>query len=252
MEGGGAVSNLRQHDDIAALIGAYVLDAVDEEERAAIEAHLEVCPICRDEADGLRATIGMMANEGGPAPMAIWERIEAALEDAPAPMAAISGPRPTRRIPVAIATAALAIAAALAVFFGIEVHELNHRIGALTTNIETSSTRAIATAALLQPGSRQIPLKESNGRQLGTVVLLPSGQGVMTALDMRKLPSSETYQLWAITGGTPVSLGLLGSRPGVTLFRVDNHGVFDLAITVEPAGGTPRPTHAPIAVASVA
>lgn len=246
------MSDLQQHEEIASLIGAYVLDAVDDEERAAVEAHLGSCPICRDEADSLQATIGMMANEGGPAPMAIWERIEAALEDQPAPMATITPARPARRIPIAIATAALAIAAVLAVFFGIEVQALNHRIGTLTTNVETSSTRAIATAALLQPGSRQIPLKEPNGHQLGVIVLLPSGQGVMTALDMRALPTTQTYQLWAITGGTPVSLGLLGSRPGVTLFRVDNHGVFDLAVTVEPAGGTPRPTHTPIAVASVA
>jgi anti-sigma-K factor RskA len=246
------VSDLQQHEEIAALIGAYVLDAVDDEERAAVEAHLGICPICRDEADSLRATIGMMANEGGPAPMAIWERIEAALEEQPAPMATVMPARPARRIPIAIASAALAIAAALAIFFGIEVHALDHRIGTLTTNIETSSTRAIATAAMLQPGSRQIPLKEANGHQLGVIVLLPSGQGVMTALDMRALPANQTYQLWAITGGTPVSLGLLGSRPGVTLFRVNDHGVFDLAVTVEPAGGTPRPTHPPIAVASVA
>jgi anti-sigma factor RsiW len=38
------VSDLQQHEEIAALIGAYVLDAVDDEERAAVEAHLGICP----------------------------------------------------------------------------------------------------------------------------------------------------------------------------------------------------------------
>jgi anti-sigma factor RsiW len=36
-------------------LGAYVLGALDRLERAELEAHLEVCPTCRLELDGLAA-----------------------------------------------------------------------------------------------------------------------------------------------------------------------------------------------------
>src|SRR5690606_22554930 len=35
----------------------YALQALPPEERAAFEAHLAACPVCREEVDGLRATV---------------------------------------------------------------------------------------------------------------------------------------------------------------------------------------------------
>ena len=40
--------------DIHALVGAYAVDALDDVERAAFERHLDGCPACRAEVDGLR------------------------------------------------------------------------------------------------------------------------------------------------------------------------------------------------------
>ncbi|MHB1533433.1 MAG: anti-sigma factor family protein [Acidimicrobiales bacterium] len=42
------------HGDIQELLGAYCLDAVDERERATVEAHLKVCESCRSELDDHR------------------------------------------------------------------------------------------------------------------------------------------------------------------------------------------------------
>ena len=43
------------------------------------------------------------------------------------------------------------------------------------------------------------------------------------------------------TARTPVSLGLLGSDPGVTLVAAGTDAT-KMAITAEPAGGSPAPT----------
>lgn len=41
--------------DVHALIGAYVLDALDDRERPRFLAHLDGCPGCRQQLAGLEA-----------------------------------------------------------------------------------------------------------------------------------------------------------------------------------------------------
>jgi hypothetical protein len=42
-------------------LGAYVLGALEREERAALEAHLETCDVCRDELDRLAPLPGLLS-----------------------------------------------------------------------------------------------------------------------------------------------------------------------------------------------
>jgi anti-sigma-K factor RskA len=61
----------------------------------------------------------------------------------------------------------------------------------------------------------------------------------------------QTYQLWGIRGGSPISLGLLGNAPGTVALNVDSHARDStFAITAEPSGGSIAPTKAPIAQGS--
>ena len=72
--------------EIEELIGAYALDAVEPDERAAIEAHLAECPRCRAElAEHLEAA-SYLSYTGAPAPERLWGRIAAALEEPPPAM----------------------------------------------------------------------------------------------------------------------------------------------------------------------
>jgi len=57
------------------LLGPYALDAVDPDEARLVDAHLEGCPRCRQEVDGYRETVGLLAAAGGPAPKPVWDRI---------------------------------------------------------------------------------------------------------------------------------------------------------------------------------
>ncbi len=77
------------------------------------------------------------------------------------------------------------------------------------------------------------------------VVVDPDGHAFVLSGDLPALADGTTYQLWGVDGGTPVSLGLLGSDPKVSVVGVDSQ-VTTLAITAEPAGGSAGPTSTPV------
>ena len=70
--------------DIHTLAGAYVLDAVDPEERAGFEAHLAECESCRDEVAALRGTAAALAaSEAAPPPESLRTKVMAAAAQTP-------------------------------------------------------------------------------------------------------------------------------------------------------------------------
>ena len=56
------------HDEVAELLGAYALDAVDPDEAARVEEHLPTCPRCREELAAHHQVAGILGNVGGAAP----------------------------------------------------------------------------------------------------------------------------------------------------------------------------------------
>jgi anti-sigma factor RsiW len=68
------------------LLGAYALDAVDDDERQAIERHLDNCAQCRREVAEHREVAGMLASGWLPAPEGLWDRIAGSLEEPPPPL----------------------------------------------------------------------------------------------------------------------------------------------------------------------
>jgi anti-sigma-K factor RskA len=82
------------------------------------------------------------------------------------------------------------------------------------------------------------------------VVVDPDGHAFVMSGVLPPLDSAHTYQLWSAEGGTMVSLGLLGNAPGMSVVGVDP-AVHELAITVEPIGGSPGPTAAPMATGTL-
>lgn len=245
------LSGNTNHQEVELLLGAYIVDAVEPNELAAIEAHLSDCATCRAEVDALRSTVGMLANEGGSAPTAIWERIEHEINGSGDVVAFRPPQRSRYRIPTIIAATALGVAAALTLFFGVEIHNLDSQVNRLGAQVTTSATRAIATAALLQPGAKRYSLDTPHGKAVGSVVALQSGEVVLTSFLMQPLKSTSTYQVWAIVDEHPISLGLLGNRPTVSVFHTGGRHAFEFAVTIEPAHGVAQPTGAPVATAAI-
>ena len=99
-------------------LGAYVLGALDREERCELEAHLDTCAICRDELDRLAPLPGLLsrlsvedADELG-APEPDPAQHLAPLEGALAEVARVR--RRSRLVRVAAAAAVLAVAVVIA------------------------------------------------------------------------------------------------------------------------------------------
>ena len=61
------------HSELEELLGAYALDAVDGDERDAVELHLRECPRCRAEVADHREVAAALAQTGGPAPDGVWD-----------------------------------------------------------------------------------------------------------------------------------------------------------------------------------
>ncbi len=52
--------------------------------------------------------------------------------------------------------------------------------------------------------------------------MLPDGTGYLVKSSMPTLASTETYQLWGIVKGSPVSIGVMGAKPGHVTFTMDS------------------------------
>lgn len=245
------------HTEIQELLGAFALDAVDEHEAAAIEAHLATCPRCRDEVRDHREVASLLAYAGTSAPDGLWERLAASLDEAPPaadapelgsvrqishPVAArTSGSaRAGRRRPggrLAAAAVAATLLAGLGAVGGVQIEAaLNDRA---KPPIEQSARERIleeATNAALAQGSRTVHLLTPEKTPIADAVVTSGGNGYLIGKGAPALPNGRTYQLWAVANGQKLSVGVLGGQVDVVTFQAPE--VLDaLALTVEQSPG---------------
>ena len=72
--------------EFESLLGAYALDAVDDEERREIEVYLAVDPRAGAEVEMHREVATLMAFSGAAAPDGLWDRICAVLHPISPPL----------------------------------------------------------------------------------------------------------------------------------------------------------------------
>jgi anti-sigma-K factor RskA len=142
---------------------------------------------------------------------------------------------------VASAAAAVLLVIAGAVLVGVRIGGDDGGGGG-----EVASVEELVRQAASQPGSRTAELTTTDGVVAATVVVDEEGHAFVRADAMPGTDAEHTYQLWSVDGGTPVSLGLLGPDPTTAMVGVDGH-VHQLAVTLEPAGGSAGPTTTPMA-----
>jgi hypothetical protein len=248
------------HHDIQELLGAFALDAVDDDERDVIEAHLAGCPRCRAEVEGHRETAALLAHSGERAPEGVWDRIATALDEAPPALdltriSDLSERRMARSvprsIPLRLAAATMAVAAAVTLFLGVALGRSDNgrldRLEALAQDMEKAVVSNAAFAALNDPGNEQVKLVSSDGRASAQVVRRPDGTGYLVPATLAPLPAGRVYQLWAVRSDAKISLGVLGAVPEVSAFRMDGP-VAAYAVTEEAAGGVATTQNQPVIV----
>jgi anti-sigma factor RsiW len=256
------------HSEVQELLGAYALDAVEPDEQAAVEAHLDVCPACRDEVTAHREVAAVVAFQGEEAPEGLWDRIADAIEEpveAPARILPF-GPKPAAARARAAARSgpgSWAVAAAVLVVVGLAsllavVTHQQHQIDQLQAARSAPSTApapaaedlaAAAVRAATTPDARSVHLSTPDNRVLATAVVLPDGTGYLVPDPGGALPTldeAHTYQLWAVADGAKISVGLLGSRPMASMFRAPA-GMAAMAVTAEHQPGVTAPENPPVA-----
>ena len=261
------------HHDIQELLGAFALDAVDDDERDVIEAHLAGCPRCRAEVEGHRETAALLAHSGERAPEGVWDRIATALDESPpaldltriVPLQQTAEPseqtddlaeRRTARaaprsIPLRVAAATMAVAAATTLFLGVALGRNDNarldRLEALAQDMEKAVVSNAAYAALNDSRNEQIRLASMDGTTTAQVVRRPDGTGYLVPGTLAPLPAGRVYQLWAVRSDAKISLGVLGAVPEVSAFRM-NGPVAAFAVTEEAAGGVSVSENQPVMV----
>ena len=242
----------RDPGDVHTLVGAYALDAVDAQERAAVERHLAACETCREEVRGLQETAVRLAQGSAVVPPAgLRDRVLAEVArtpQAPAPSGQRGAPMDRdRRGPASGRPAPpWLVAAAVLAAFSLATGTL-----AWSQYRSAQDARVAAdqvAAVLADPAARRVEAPLTGG---GRATLVVAGdRAVLASSTPRGLPDGRTYQIWIVRAGTATSAGIgpagpsaagpwsrlvAGVRPGDVV-----------AVSVEPDGGSPRPTSEPV------
>jgi len=245
------------HDETAVILGAYPLDAVEGDEREAIEQHLQECPRCRAEVADHRMVASFMGSAGGPAPEGLWDRIAGSLDEAPPELrlAPVVPMHERRSVTLRLGAAVAAVAAAVIALLGFQVVRLNNKVDEVqTAKAKDPGTvqMAAATQALGDPRARQVALRSPDGSVGAQAVVLPDGTGYLLAGNLPTLPPNQTYQLWAVAGGQKISAGVLGPRPQVIAFRYASpQDLAALAVTAEQSPGVAQSANQPVVLGTV-
>lgn len=255
------------HPDAVSLLGAYALDALEDDERHAVERHARDCRPCSAEIADHREVAGLLTPGWVKPPPGLWARISAALEESPPPLdlapviamkpeerrsgLAPSGP-PRRRRAVATAAAAMVAAAAVAVIgvLGFRVADDSRRFARLAVGQHGDQLQRSVNAALADPRARQVALRSDDGLRAVDAVVLPDGTGYVVRHNLPALAPSRTYQLWALVGTSRISIGVLGAEPTVSSFKMAGD-VLALAITEEVSGGVETTRKDPVVLGRI-
>ena len=269
---------MTQHrDEHLDLTAGYVLGSLDAADRERLERHLEEgCDVCEAAiADFSAATVLLAASAPAmPAPRALRARVVEAVSAAP--RAADEGRssargaeaerreargkvielRPRARSGGAPEWIPWLVAAALLVtsgLFGSDARRLRGELDARRRDVVDLNARLAEEVQLNQvlsaPAAKVAVLELTpQGEQAlrARATFDPDSRHAVIVFDHFQAPSGHDYQLWALHGATPASLGVIKTDArGRAVLHLENAGdpatLAAFAVSLEPAGGSPNP-----------
>jgi anti-sigma-K factor RskA len=224
--------------DLHTLSGAYAIDALSPDEAEEFRKHLEDCPACRDEVRELQEAAGIMgASEAVAPPTALKARVLAAADRSAQLPPVVRGIKPVRPrwIPGLVAAAVAAVLVVVGAF----------GLKALDTK-QVSAVNPAVAAVFGAPDAHRAIVDTSNGGKVSVATSKKLGEMAVDTTHLPKLSKAQVYQVWQMTPGErPASAGLvINTRQGQAM-GMPSTGT-RVAITIEPSGGSPRPTSSPI------
>jgi anti-sigma-K factor RskA len=231
-------------DDLA----LYALDALAGDETEEIEAHLEMCALCRLELAAHEEALSALIDDGPPPDL--WDAVQSQIRaDELAPINGTAlhpvGPnlahldQSARRRGMRRRLALLAAAAAVVAVVGVGVG----------TQLDNDGAGTLAGVSM--DGPTVAVLADAHGADVARVVANDDGD-VLVLEKLPPLAAQREYQLWSVDGARPVSLGVLGDGHDEAVPLSLPASTAKLAISEEPAGGSITPTGTIVASGTVA
>jgi anti-sigma-K factor RskA len=222
--------------------GTYVLGALPDDEKRSYEAHMEVCPVCRAEADelSLAANLLPVSPPAMKPPPALKARIMAEVEREAALLASAGEPRrepaarekrswrdrmrlPMPALAMASATQIAGVLGGVALFGG-------------------SGAKTVQFASTLPQASAELEMTDDGA--------------MIVAKKLPPVTSGRTYMVWLKRPGRapePTSALFTPRRDGSATASVtgDMDGVEAVLVNTEPLGGSTTPTSDVLLTASL-
>ena len=226
-------------EDLHTLVGLYVVDALDGEERHRFEEHLAGCAACTAEVTEFRATTGRLSNlmaENPPPGLrsAILERVSGTRQVSPVVQTDELADRRSwsaRRFVAPVLAVAASVIALVLGFGWMRSHQAFDRQQAIAQVLSAAD-------------ATNVSMTGDGGGALRVVYSPGLDRTVVVADGLADLPSDRTYALWFIGPEGAEEAALFRTEDGqVTRVLERTPQGFDaLGVTNEPAGGSAVPT----------
>jgi anti-sigma-K factor RskA len=227
-----------ERDDVHELAAAYVLNALDDEERRVFEAHLGRCTVCEEELASLRQAAAALAYAAAGPPPAPDLRARVLAEAGGARERASVVPLRRRLRPYVFpALGGLAVAAAAAaVVLALWASSLSDRL-----DDERSARGELAdlVAGVARGDLARLPLHGAGG----AAFVNRSGGAVLVVSGVRAAPSGRAYEIWIVEGTKATPAGLFGGgRTAVVPLLAPVAKGDRIGVTLERARGAEMPS----------
>jgi anti-sigma-K factor RskA len=238
-------------DHMHAPTGAYALDALPDDERAAFERHLRSCAACAQEVKELKATAARLGTAVSAAPPdelkgRVLERIGTVRQLPPDVQGGTGTSRTAaigrRHLPKLVLAACVAAATA---FGGAAAWQYQEARQAERRVEQARAEAADMARVLAAPDARTVTGDVKGGARAAVIVSRSEDSAVFLASGLPELPRNKTYQLWFADGGKMRPAGLLAHDGGL-LMEGDLGSAGGVGVTVEPSTGSAQPTTDPL------
>jgi anti-sigma-K factor RskA len=215
------------------LIPAHALRSLDPADEQQVVAHLEECERCRrmlSDYEGVAASLAYAAPRAVPPPE-LRDRLLAAVEPVVEAPSLEAAPRSRFAWWPRAATVAVPVLAACVI--GLVVWNVSLRNDLNTTKDSLAQNRTVHVDGV------------------GNLVADQGGNVTLYA-DMAPAPAGKVYEAWVIGSSGPIPAGTFQGGGTIVLdLSAQARPGDQVAITIEPAGGSNKPTSSPVASASV-
>ena len=259
-------------EQLAPLYEEYALGVLEGEERAEMEAHLaRHCPQCTPGIEKAHWVVAQLAHASPEAqpPASLKGKI---LDGAKASgkVAEFSKASPPSR--AVFPVWAWAAAAALALLTGYSIRQMGNQSAQLAALRQQMRVAMLQNKALqdqlevnrqiayVMTSPESMPLKlmpKDKNMPMVHAYLHPHMGVAITAEQMPSMPAARTLQLWFVPKtGKPMSIAIFhpdtqGQIAVIAPVNMPRNEIAALAVTEEPAGGSPQPTSNPAWMAQV-